>query len=90
MTKEPMIVYQEDEYSQSFFSDDSVNLNRVLSWRAQNGKTDAPALRIDFHNSFFFDSARTCTRPELLQKALQQLKASANPFKKKDRKAICE
>ena len=71
-----MIVNQEDEYSQPFFTDDSVNLKCVLSWRARDEKGPTPAVRIDFHNSFFFDSAHTHTRPELLQKALQQLKSS--------------
>ena len=70
-----MIVNQ-DEYGQPFFSDESVNLNCVLSWRARDKKGPIPTLRIDFHNSFFFDSALTNTRPELLQKALRQLNRS--------------
>ena len=68
---------EEDEYSQSFFSDDSLNLNCVLSWRVRDENAPNPALRIDFNNSFFFDSDRTHTRPELVRKALRQLKAAA-------------
>jgi hypothetical protein len=67
-----------DEYAQEWFSDDSVDLQCVLSWRLRDSGSAAPHLMIDLHNSFILDSAYGRPRPERIQSAIRQLKQNMN------------
>jgi hypothetical protein len=46
----------------------------VLSWRcSRTSHESASALKINFHNSFYFDSERSKTRPERVNETLSEL-----------------
>jgi len=55
MTSKAGLEYEFDEYSQEEFGEDSINVHCVLSWRLTASQT----LKVDFHNSWYFDS-ETC------------------------------
>ena len=59
-----------DDYCQPFPSDDSININSVLSWKL----TSTNSLVVNFHNSFLFDSARSAIRSERVQAAIHKLR----------------
>lgn len=66
--------YEADDFIQEWFSDDSVNIRCVLSWRcSRTSHESASALKINFHNSFYFDSERSKTRPERVNETLSEL-----------------
>jgi hypothetical protein len=73
-----VILSKRDEYAQEFYSDESINVNCVLSWRLREDASSL-RLRIDFHNSFFFDSERWHPRLDLLKEAIRRLKTSTDP-----------
>jgi hypothetical protein len=62
-----------DEFLQEFYSDDALSLNTVSSWRLRTNKAGQPSLRIDFHNSFVFDSDECSIRPDRLLEIIQKL-----------------
>ncbi len=59
-----------DEYSHEEVSDESINVNSVLTWNLYS----SGRLRVDFQNEFYFDSALVRVSPELLQAAIKKLK----------------
>jgi hypothetical protein len=68
--------YVIDEFAQESFSDESVNVNCVLSWRTSSSKRwdGEQRLEIDFHNSVVFDSDY-CRRGGVFEKIVQKLRA---------------
>lgn len=46
----------EDDHTQEWFSEDSLNLRCVLSSSIKQKRMEDPAIKIRFHNSFRFDS----------------------------------
>jgi hypothetical protein len=71
-----MLRYASDEFVQEFFSDESVNVKCVLSWRTSPNNSGAGRQRllIDFHNSCIFDSDMWHSRPDVPRMILQELK----------------
>jgi len=71
MTPQARVRYDCDEYSQEELSEDSVNVNCVLSWCLTASQT----LQVKFHNSFYFDS-ETCPQKHkhLVPVAIQTLR----------------
>jgi hypothetical protein len=61
-----------DEYSQEEFSDESINVNSVLTWNVYS----SGRLRVDFHHEFFFDSAYSNIRPERVQAVIKKLRCA--------------
>jgi len=66
--------YEFGEYRQEEFSDDSINVHCVLSWRLSASQR----LTVNFHNSFRFDS-ETCPKRQhrLLATAIETLRSIA-------------
>ncbi len=60
-----------DEYSREEVSDESINVNSVLTWNVYS----SGRLRVAFEHDFYFDSdsARTNIRPERVQAAIKKL-----------------
>jgi hypothetical protein len=59
-----------DEHSQEDFSDDSINLNCVLSWNLSlTGR-----LRLDLHGEVKFDSDNTDVPTEKVQAAIERVR----------------
>lgn len=79
--------YEVDNFIQEWFSDDSVNVRCVLSWsRRQTARESASALKVNFHNSFCFDSEHSGIRPERVNETLSELKRiSRYPFARRSR-----
>jgi hypothetical protein len=58
-----------DEYSQEEFSDESINVNSVLTWNVYaSGR-----LKVDFQHEFVFDSTRSNIQPDRVQAAINKL-----------------
>lgn len=67
--------YEPDDLIQEWFSDDSVNVRCVLSWNcARTSRESIYALKVNFHNLFYFDSERSVAGPERLNDTLSELK----------------
>ncbi len=59
-----------DEYSQEEFSDESINLNSVLTWNVDS----SGRLRVDLQHEFSFDSACSSVGQERIQTAIRKLR----------------
>ena len=66
--------YETDNFKQEWFSDDSVNVRCVLSWSCcTTSHASASALKVNFHNSFYFNSEHSKVRPERINETLSEL-----------------
>ncbi len=58
-----------DEYSQEEFTDESINVNSVLTWKVSS----SGRLIVDFQHEVYFDSALSSIRQERVQAAIKKL-----------------
>lgn len=66
--------YEADDFIQEWFSDDGVNVRCVLSWTGGRSSCEgASVLKVNFHNSFHFDSQHSKIRAERVNDALSEL-----------------
>ena len=74
MTSQAGSRYDFAEYAQEEFTEDSINIHSVLTWRS----TASQALTVDFKNSFYFDS-ETCPQKHrhLVAAAIETLRSIA-------------
>ena len=74
MTSRDEIRYEFGGYAQEEFSDESINVHCVLSWRLSASQ----ALTVNFHNGFYFDS-ETCpkTHEHLVAASIDALRSIA-------------
>lgn len=70
-----MSSYIIDEFAQEFFSEESVNVNCVLSWRTlpSNRGVGQTRLLIDNHNGWIYDSDWPDFRADAAQRLLTGL-----------------
>jgi hypothetical protein len=60
------------------FTDDTVNVNCVLSWRLRPDASIEGDVQVDFRNGWIFESGRWTGRVDAKQQVLSALRANAN------------
>jgi hypothetical protein len=73
--------YERDDYVHEHYSDDSINLKCVLSWKViGNARSQSPRLQINFHNGWFYDSDhwKRPDRVEAVRTELQRIAGTRN------------
>lgn len=57
--------YKVDDYVHEEYSDDTINLKCVLSWKSDRKAQGRSArCQINFHNCFYFDSEKSQVKPD--------------------------
>jgi hypothetical protein len=64
-----------DEFAQESYSDESLNINRVLSWRmTQSAAGHEPVFVVQYDANWFFCSERSGTPPDRRKELLVRLR----------------